>query len=128
MPRCRCALALLLLALALPASAERHVYRCIEAGQPVSLQSEPCPAGARTASATPFAPSTESAASAPARAVAAPGRLRAARRSPARVAAAPRNECQDTRDARDRWEREVGLRRTYDALRSWNDRVARACR
>jgi hypothetical protein len=35
--------------------------------------------------------------------------------------------CDDVRAQRDAWERQVGLRRTYDDLRRWNDAVARAC-
>lgn len=36
--------------------------------------------------------------------------------------------CEETRLRRDAWERRVGLGRTYDDLRRWNDAVAWACK
>ena len=119
-----------LLALAPTAHADAVVYRCVEAGRPVSLQTAPCADGARTASVTPFvrepgptAPATSARSYAAPAPVARPARPRRGVRT-----AAPRNECHEVKRARDRWEREAGLRRTYDDLRAWNDRVARACR
>ena len=37
------------------------------------------------------------------------------------------DHCAIARRERDAWERSAGLNRTYDAVRRWNDHVARAC-
>lgn len=37
-------------------------------------------------------------------------------------------ECAQAKAARDAWERRVGLNRTIDGMRTWQDYVYRACR
>jgi len=104
------------------------VYRCVEKGKPVSLQSDPCPAQAQVTKVREFVPQAD----VPVR------RVEAQRPAPASSAPQPRwiqqdapqpyDECAAAKAERDAWERRVGLSRTYDQLRAMNDMVARACR
>ncbi|MFC0677537.1 hypothetical protein ACFFGH_06690 [Lysobacter korlensis] len=127
--------AVLLLLLVGSASAHAQaIYKCTEKGKPVSYQTSPCPASAAVAGIKQFTPDREL--------TPAEKRYREAqwaRRSnqapggeaaviPIQHQAPIYDECADTKAARDRWEKTVGLERSYDALRTWNDHVAKACR
>jgi hypothetical protein len=125
------------LALLLVGSASVHaqaVYKCTEKGKTVSYQTSPCPASAVVAGIKEFTPDRELT---PAekryreaqwarRPNYAPGGEAAV--IPIQQQAPVYNECAEAKAARDRWEKTVGLNRSYESLRIWNDRVAKACR
>jgi hypothetical protein len=110
---------------AIPSYAQ-SIHECVVEGKPVSFQSQPCGPGETTRSVREYVPEPQ----APVRVAAASGTrvVRArAERAVRRDAGAVRDACADTKAQRDAWERRVGLKRTYDQLRHWNDAVARAC-
>jgi len=108
------------------------VYKCVEKGKPVSFQTTPCPAAAKIAAIREYTPDRELTAQ--------EKRQReaqwATRRQTQASAAASMpiehtptvDHCAMAKADRDRWERTVGMNRTYEGLRAWNERVARACR
>ncbi|MFD0738111.1 hypothetical protein ACFQZQ_02245 [Lysobacter koreensis] len=141
-----CALALLLLA-QLPGSARgQAVYKCVAKGRPPSYQSQPCPSSSRIAAIReyrPEAPPTHEQLlerrrreaqgrqdSAYLSRIAGTDRQAGRQRDSARGHVLPTggNACESAKRDRDAWERRVGLSRSYDALRAWNDTVHRACR
>ncbi|HZX81619.1 MAG TPA: hypothetical protein VFE72_11785 [Lysobacter sp.] len=119
-----------------PLSAQT-VYRCVQKGKPVSLQSTPCTEGATTTREIPYTPEA-----APTANELAWKRYRIEREMAARnqalqsrsrsgsavVLPAGGDACAQAKADRDAWERRVGLRRTIDGMRLWQDRVQRACR
>jgi len=108
------------------------VYKCVEKGKPVSFQTTPCPAAAKIATICEYTPDRELT----------PQEKRqrevqwATRRQTQASAAASMpthhapavDHCAMVKADRDRWERSVGLNRSYASLRGWNEQVARACR
>ena len=104
------------------------IYKCVRQGKPASYQHEPCGGADRTASVHQYRP--EPARPPPALTRQAPSRpsARRMRTVSVRSAAGGGKGCQHTKDARDAWERRVGLGRTYESLQVWNDRVREACR
>lgn len=132
-------LAVLLVAAAMwsPAVAAQAVYRCVEKGKPVSYQTDPCPRQATISAIREYVPERN-----PTENELAWRRHRTEREMAARnrAAAQPaqhvtvvqnRTEgptCAQARAERDAWERRVGLGRTIDGLRWWQDYVQRACR
>lgn len=115
--------------LVVPAHAQ-SIHKCVAEGKPVSFQSQPCGPGETTESvrtyvSDPGRPVRHASvpASGPVAAHARPRIRRVARRETGVV----RNPCAEAKARRDAWERRVGLKRTYDELRQWNDTVARAC-
>lgn len=125
---------LLLGALVVSAQANAQaVYRCEEKGKPVSFQTAPCPASAKVTGIKEFTPDREltwqekQARDARwATRGSQPGQARGAV-MPVRPAPAAVDHCAAARAGRDQWERTVGLNRTFEGLRAWNERVARAC-
>lgn len=112
-------------------SAHAHaVYKCVARGNAVSFQDEPCGPGETTAAVRGFTPAPEvpEAIPVPARRAATRTRERRTSRATRREVSAARDACAEARARRDDWERRVGLKRTYDQLRHWNDTVSRACR
>lgn len=121
--------ALLLIA---PAQAQ-VIYKCVEKGKPVSFQTTPCPTTAKVADAKAFVPDRELTwqekrqreaqwATRP------PQQASTAAHIPIpTVTPSSRSQCELARAERDRWERAAGLNRSYDTVRAWNERVARAC-
>jgi len=131
------------LLLPVPDAAAQAIYKCVVRGKPPSYQSEPCATNARVAAVRPYQPEpVPSAQDLQARR----DRERRARQdsaylstlagttgravAPSRGAIVPvgSGQCEATKRERDAWERRVGLNRTIDALRAWNDRVYAACR
>ena len=121
------AIAALALAACGPVRAEA-IYKCVSAGKPASYQHEPCAGGARTAAV--HADQPEASKPRPPVARQAPSRPSARRKRAVSVrrATGVGNDCRHTKDAREAWERRIGLGRTYESLQRWNDRVREACR
>lgn len=107
----------------------QSIHQCVAQGRAVSYQSRPCGAGETTVSIRPYTPEPVRLANPAATMTAGASRTRSGRLRQARFRAAgtPRDPCAEARSQRDEWERHIGLKRTYDQLRAWNDRVARAC-
>ena len=128
-------LALTLAAFAEAASAEA-VYRCVQKGKPVSLQSEPCDSRAKTTSIRGYVPERAPTANELPWQRYRTEQEMAARNAAARQASltttvnlpADKPSCAQTKAARDAWERRMGLRRSLDGMRYWQDRVYEACR
>lgn len=114
------------------------LYRCVQQGKPVSLQSTPCAAGAKTTKAVPYTPDAQPTANELAwkryrteREMAARNqamRWQQATSGPAVVLPAGGSACEQAKADRDAWERRVGLSRTIDGMRAWQEHVYRACR
>lgn len=111
------------------------IHRCRTPTGAIHYQQAPCTGAKTPAGERRYVPEPDSVPGATSRAQAGASRPSAAR---ARAARNPRRaptreqvegaSCDDVRTQRDAWEQRVGLRRTYDDLRRWNDAVARACR
>lgn len=120
--------------LALLACAPAHadaIYKCVSQGKPASYQNEPCDGGSRLASIREYEPEQVSTSPSPSPVVPRQTPRNAKPRMRTVSAHAARSEvasCQAAKDARDAWERRVGLRRTYEALQVWNDRIRMACK
>lgn len=133
MPLSRLALPLALMALLASGYARSQaVYRCVEKGKPVSLQTEPCPATAKITGIKEFRPDRELTWQEKQARDAQWARPSTSHSSAAYIRTAPApaitNRCADAKAERDAWERSTGLNRSYESLRSWNDHVARACK
>lgn len=126
-----------LLALASTTVSAQAVYRCVQPGKPASYQTDPCPKGTRIDAIRGFTPERNPTANELAwkryrteREMAV--RNRASAQQQAQYVAVPDQpsgpSCADAKAARDAWERRVGLSRTIDQLRWWQDYVQRACR
>lgn len=120
-----------------PATWAQAVYRCVEKGKPVSLQSQPCGERARATAVRPYVPEPAPTANELAWQRHRVEREMAERRARARqartsastaVMPAGGTACAQAKAERDAWERQVGLARTIDGMRFWQDRVHRACR
>lgn len=136
---CGLDLAVLLTAAALwsPSVSAQAVYRCVEKGKPVSYQTDPCPKQATISAIREYVPDRQPTANELAWKRYHTEQEMAARN---RAAAQPtqhvtivenRTEgpsCAQAKADRDAWERRVGLSRTIDGLRWWQDYVQRACR
>lgn len=119
-----------------PATAQT-VYRCVQKGKPVSLQSTPCENGATTTKTREYLPERSPTAN-----ELAWQRYRTEREMQARneaqhaqsrsgvtvVLPSGGGACEQAKAERDAWERRVGLSRTIDGMRAWQDYVYRACR
>lgn len=138
----RFVLAALLLALMPGVVCAQAVYKCVIKGKPPSYQSEPCPSNAKIAAIREYQPESpptyeqiqnrhrqeakgrqESAYLS--RIAGTDGRANTASGHLLQVGG---SECENAKRGRDAWERRVGLSRSFDTLRTWNDRVQRACR
>jgi len=120
-------------------SPAQTLYTCTVKGRPTSYQSLPCAEGARTAEIREYTPDPPPTAqqlrqrqrdSAYLSALAGTGRSSSTPRraaAPGRASAPSVASCSDVRQQRDEWERNIGLKRRYDDLRAWTDRVRRAC-
>lgn len=132
------ALGLALLAALVPSPLRAQaVYRCVQKGKPVSYQTDPCPKQATISAIREYVPEPRPTAN-----ELAWKRYRIEQEMAARhrASAQPaqhvtlvqnRNEgptCSQAKAERDAWERRVGLSRTIDGLRWWQDYVQRACR
>lgn len=117
------------LALASTDVSAQAIYKCVTKGKPVSFQSHPCPANAKVAAIREYKPQPD---------VIRPRGLPTTPQSRPRhytstttvindAAKALGYTCAQAKADRDTWERAVGLSRTYDAIRAWNQTVARAC-
>ena len=114
------------LLLAIPGQGRAQaVFKCVIKGQPPVFQNQPCPLSAHTASIRQYQPVHETA-PAEQRSVTRTTQQRA-RAAAVHVIPIGSDRCQQTKDARDAWERTVGLSRSYEALAQWNDRVRKAC-
>jgi hypothetical protein len=112
------------------------VYRCVEKGKPVSFQTDPCAAAATVSKIREFTPDRELTAyerqqRAAQWATRPTPQASAHQHGTAAVvntrSSQPGHTCAQAKADRDRWERTVGLKRSYDAIRAMNDMVARAC-
>jgi hypothetical protein len=136
--RGRCLVVLLVLIAGLPAARApaQSVYRCVQKGKPVSLQSEPCDSKATTTGIRGYVPERT-----PTAHELAWKRYRTEQEMAARNRAARQSsitttvnvpvdnpDCAQAKAARDAWERQMGLQRSIDGMRYWQDRVYRACR
>lgn len=119
-----------------PATAQT-VYRCVQKGKPVSLQSTPCGAGAATTKTLDYVPERTPTANELAwkryrieREMQARSQAQRARAASGSAAVLPAggSACERAKAERDAWERRVGLNRTIDGLRAWQEHVYRACR
>lgn len=113
------------------------VYRCVQKGKPVSLQSTPCAAGATATRAQPYTPEPTPTANDLAwkryrteREMAARNQAMRSRSSSGSAVVLPAggDACARAKADRDAWERRVGLGRTIDGMRAWQEHVQRACR
>jgi hypothetical protein len=109
------------------------ICKCVEKGKPVSFQTSPCPTTAKVADARAYTPDREL--------TWAEKRQREAQWATRRPQQAPtaahipmptvtpssQSHCELARSQREQWERMAGLNRSYDTVRAWNERVARAC-
>lgn len=131
--------ALLSIALVFPWQPVRAqaVYRCVEAGKPVSLQSTPCDRGAATTRVRAYMPEPSPSANDLAWKRYRTEREMAMRHQAQRMAPPVANAtvlpvgggaCAQAKAERDAWERRVGLQRTIDGMRAWQEHVHRACR
>lgn len=130
------AMAMAVLALALGACGQARadaIFKCVTKGKPASYQNQPCGGRSRMASVREYAPDQVSAppprASPPVASRATPRRsVQARRASTAHGARSAGDSCEAAKQARDAWERRIGLRRTYEALQAWHDRIRMACK
>ena len=122
---------------AIPPLPAQTVYRCVQKGKPVSLQSTPCNAGAATTKTRDYIPEPSPTANDLAwkryrieREMAMRNRAQRAATPSGRAAVLPAggSACERAKAERDAWERRVGLGRTIDGMRAWQDYVYRACR
>lgn len=128
----------LLLALMLAGAQDTRaqaVYRCVEKGKPVTFQNAPCDIKAKTTAVRGYVPDRTPTANELAwkrynteREMAVRNRRATAGGGAAAVMPAGGSACAAEQAALDAWERRVGLNRTVDGLRYWQDRVSRACR
>lgn len=120
-----------------PRSEAQAVYRCVEKGKPVSFQNTPCSAKAKITAIRDYVPERAPTPNELAwkrhrieQEMAA--RNRQARSTPAAATGAVlpvgTDACTRAKAERDAWERRVGLHRTVEGLRFWQDHVYRACR
>jgi hypothetical protein len=124
-----------LVAFATCAPAE-SIYRCVQKGKPVSFQSEPCDSRAKTTDIRGYVPERTPTANELAwqryrtdQEIAA--RNHAVRQSTVTTTVnvpVDNASCAEMKAARDAWERRVGLSRTHDGVRYWQDQVYQACR
>ena len=116
-----------------PAQAD-VLYKCVSPGKPASYQNEPCTGGSRLASIREYEPGPDvRSPPSPPKAHETPRGSRQSQRTRGVPAHSARSQgksdsCQSTKDARDAWERRIGLGRTYEALQAWNDRIRMACK
>lgn len=126
------ALGVAMLLFAAPVQAQ-VIYKCVEKGKPVSFQTTPCPTAAKVADARAYTPDRELTWQEKRQREAQWATRRQSQASTAAnipmptVRPSSQSQCELARVQREQWERTVGLNRTYDAVRAWNDRVARAC-
>lgn len=109
------------------------LYRCVAPGGGVAYQDRPCAADARQTGTSEFTPERVPGYRPPTRTAA-----KKSSRSKQRPAGAGAgtlhgipmhsDRCRKVRAERDAWERRAGLRRTFEDLRQWQDRVNEACR
>lgn len=124
------------LAAAAPCASAQAVYRCVQKGKPVSFQSEPCGGNARTTDIRGYVPERTPTANELAWQRYRTEQEMAARNAAARQASVGTTvnlsvdepSCAQTKAARDAWERRMGLKRSLDGMRYWQDRVYEACR
>lgn len=133
---------LLLIVLAPGVAGGQTLYKCVIKGKPASYQNEPCASNARVASMRAYrpeaAPTHEQILARQNREALAlqesanlsrmAGTNRRGRGASAHVLPVGGSECADAKRARDAWEKQVGLRRNYNSLQIWSDRVQRACK
>jgi hypothetical protein len=109
------------------------IYKCVEKGKPTSFQTSPCPASAKVADAKGFTPERELTWQEKRQREAQWATPRHQQTASAAsipiptVTPSARSQCEMARAQREQWERSAGLKRSYDGVRAWNDRVARAC-
>lgn len=113
-------------------TAAQAVYKCVEKGKPVSFQTTPCPATAKIAAIREYTPDRELTPQEKRRreaqwATRKQMQAQAAASMPIQQASTV-DHCAMVKADRDRWERAVGMNRSYETLRAWNERVAHACR
>lgn len=115
-----------LLLLSATAQAET-MYRCVAKSGAVAYQDYPCGSNARQTGVAVFTPDPVPAYRPPARS--ASRSTGTARGASAVLHNVPlqTDRCARVRAERDAWENAVGLRRTFDDLRRWQDRVNAAC-
>lgn len=118
-------------------AASQTIYRCVQKGKPVSLQSMPCENGAATTKTRDYVPERKPTANELAwkryrieREMQARNTARRDQRDSGTAVVLPAggNACERAKAERDAWERRVGLNRTIDGMRDWQDYVYRACR
>ncbi|TCZ87732.1 hypothetical protein [Lysobacter sp. N42] len=117
-------------------AAAQVVYRCVEKGKPVSLQSHPCEGAARATATRAYVPERAPTANELAWRHYRTEREMALRNARLRQPVAPAgavlpaggDACAQAKADRDDWERRAGLSRDLDSLRAWQERVQRACR
>lgn len=122
--------------IACPATAQT-IYRCVQKGRPVSLQSTPCDRGAATTRTRHYTPEPAPTANDLAwkryrieREMALRNQAQRAGAASGSVVVLPAggSACAQAKAERDAWERRVGLNRTIDGMRAWQERVYHACR
>jgi hypothetical protein len=113
------------------------VYRCVEKGKPVSFQNRPCRPGATVTGVRAYVPEPTPSANELAWKRYRLEQEMAARNRRARPSAGSGSAvvmpvggdgCAQAKADRDAWERRVGLGRTIEGMRYWQDHVYRACR
>lgn len=122
--------ALLCLAFVVPGVARSQtIYKCAVKGQPISHQTQPCPANAKILAIRQYQNYV------PSRPYVAPVTNQPRRQQQVQAQSAQLHniplgagsQCEAVKRDRDAWERRVGLSRTIESLRAWNDLVQRAC-
>lgn len=133
--------ALILLAFAPGVAGSQTIYKCTIKGKPTSYQNAPCAANTTNSGIRDYQPE-----SAPTYAQEQAGQVREARAQQesaylsrmagtdgrggavGHVLPVGGSTCADAKRDRDSWEKQVGLSRSFDTLRQWNDIVQRACK
>lgn len=124
---------LLLVVLAVSPTSAETIYRCKVRGGKVAIQNHPCEGGAPLSVRHLDSPPDTADAAVRLRAVQAEmDRRNAQARQPAYSLGAPRraarfDACEDAKARRDEFFKRVGVRRTFDQLRWWDERVRKAC-
>lgn len=117
------------LAIASASANAETMYRCVGKGGAVAYQDYPCDKAAKQTGVAEFTPERVPAYRPPVRNI--PQQAGSAASPSAAVlhhVPVYSDQCREVKAQRDAWEQRVGLRRTFDDLRRWQDKVNEACK
>jgi hypothetical protein len=104
------------------------MYRCVGKSGAVSYQDYPCAKGAKTTVAAEFTPEPVPAYRPPQHQQSQTVNRSSGSAGVLHNVKLQTDHCAQVKADRDAWEKSVGLRRTFDSLRRWQDRVNHACK